>query len=194
MRTPRRGFLQMAASAAMLLPLLRIAGAQNYPMRPVRWVVGFPPGGPNDITARIMAEFLSERLHQQFAVENRPGAASNIATESVAKSQPDGYTVMELATVNAINASLYENLNYDLIRDIVLVAGIGQGPAVMEVNPMVPATTVPEFIAYAKVNPGKINMGSAGRDTSTRRRRAVQDDGRRQYGACALSWCGTGVD
>jgi tripartite-type tricarboxylate transporter receptor subunit TctC len=162
MRTPRRGFLQMAASAAMLAPWSRIAWAQSYPIRPVRWVVGFPPGGPNDITARIMAEFLSERLHQQFAVENRPGAASNIATESVARSRPDGYTVIELATVNAINASLYENLNYDLTRDIVLVAGIGQGPAVMEVNPKVPARTVPEFIAYAKANPGKINMGSAG--------------------------------
>ena len=162
MRIPRRGFLQMAASAVTLPPLLRVAGAQNYPMRPVRWVVGFPPGGPNDITARIMAEFLSERLHQQFAVENRPGAASNIATEAVARSQPDGYTVMELATVNAINASLYENLNYDLTRDIALIAGFGQGPAVMEVNPKVPASTVPEFIAYAKANPGKINMGSAG--------------------------------
>jgi tripartite-type tricarboxylate transporter receptor subunit TctC len=162
MRTPRRGFLRTAASAVMLAPLPRVAAAQDYPMRPVRWVVGFPPGGPNDITARIMAEFLSERLHQQFAVENRPGAASNIATESVARSQPDGYTLMELATVNAINASLYENLNYDLTRDIMLIAGIGQGPAVMEVNPKVPVSTVPEFVAYARANPGKINMGSAG--------------------------------
>ena len=162
MRTPRRGFLRTAASAVMLAPLSRVAAAQDYPMRPVRWVVGFPPGGPNDITARIMAEFLSERLHQQFAVENRPGAASNIATESVARSQPDGYTLMELATVNAINASLYENLNYDLTRDIMLIAGIGQGPAVMEVNPKVPVSTVPEFVAYARANPGKINMGSAG--------------------------------
>jgi tripartite-type tricarboxylate transporter receptor subunit TctC len=162
MRTPRRGFLKMVASAATLPSWSRIAGAQNYPIRAVRWVVGFPPGGPNDITARIMAEFLSDRLHQQFAVENHPGAASNIATESVVRSQPDGYTVLELATVNAINASLYENLNYDITRDVVLVAGIGQSPAVMEVNPNVPASTVPEFIAYAKANPGKINMGSAG--------------------------------
>jgi tripartite-type tricarboxylate transporter receptor subunit TctC len=162
MRTPRRGFLRTAASAVMLAPLPRVAAAQDYPMRPVRWVVGFPPGGPNDITARIVAEFLSERLHQQFAVENRPGAASNIATESVARSQPDGYTLMELATVNAINASLYENLNYDLTHDIMLIAGIGQGPAVMEVNPKVPVSTVPEFVAYARANPGKINMGSAG--------------------------------
>jgi tripartite-type tricarboxylate transporter receptor subunit TctC len=162
MKFPRRQFLRLTAGAATAPTLLRSVGAQSYPMRPVRWIVGFPPGGPNDITARIMAEFLSERLHQQFAVENRPGAASNIATESVAKSQPDGYTVMELATVNAINASLYENLNYDFIRDIVLVAGIGQGPAVMEVNPKFQATTVGEFIAYVKANPGKINMGSAG--------------------------------
>jgi tripartite-type tricarboxylate transporter receptor subunit TctC len=162
MTLTRRKFLHLAAGAAAVPAFPRFATALDYPNRPVRWVVGFPPGGPNDITARIMAEFLSERLHQQFAVENRPGAASNIATESVARSQPDGYTVMELATVNAINASLYENLNYDLIRDIVFVAGFGQGPAVMEVNPKVPATTVPEFIAYAKANPDKINMGSAG--------------------------------
>ena len=133
-KLPRRKFLNLATGAAAVSSMPRMAGAQRYPMRPVRWIVGFPPGGPNDITARIMAEFLSERLHQQFAVENRPGAAGNIATESVARSQPDGYTVMELATVNAINASLYENLNYDFIRDIVLVAGIGQGPAVMEVT------------------------------------------------------------
>jgi tripartite-type tricarboxylate transporter receptor subunit TctC len=159
---PRRQFLHLAASATVLPVASRIARAQTYPTRPVRWIVGFPPGGPNDITARIMAEFLSEALHQQFAVENRPGAASNVATEMVARAEPDGYTVMELATVNGINASLYKNLNYDFVRDIALVAGISQGPAVMEVNPRVPATTVPEFIAYAKANPGKINMGSAG--------------------------------
>jgi tripartite-type tricarboxylate transporter receptor subunit TctC len=162
MKLPRREFLQLAGSAAALPALPSSARAQAYPSRPVRWIVGFPPGGPNDITARIMAQFLSERLHQQFAVENRPGAAGNVATELVARAAPDGYTVMELATVNGINASLYDNLNYDFIRDIALVAGFGQGPAVMEVNPKVAATTVPEFIAYAKANPGKINMGSAG--------------------------------
>jgi tripartite-type tricarboxylate transporter receptor subunit TctC len=162
MKLPRRKFLRLAAGAAALPAMSRIASALDYPTRPVRWVVGFPPGGPNDITARIMAEFLSERLHQQFAVENRPGAAGNVATEQVARAQPDGYTVMELATVNAINASLYQNLNYDFVRDITLVAGISQGPAVMEVNPAVPAATLPEFIAYAKANPGKINLGSAG--------------------------------
>ena len=162
MKLPRRKLLHLAAGAVALPAISRIASALDYPTRPVRWIVGFPPGGPNDITARIMAEFLSERLHQQFAVENRPGAAGNVATEQVARAQPDGYTVMELATVNAINASLYQNLNYDFVRDIALVAGIAQGPAVMEVNPKVPATTLPEFIAYAKANPGKINLGSAG--------------------------------
>jgi tripartite-type tricarboxylate transporter receptor subunit TctC len=162
MKLPRRKFLHLAAGALALPAISRTASALDYPARPVRWIVGFPPGGPNDITARIMAEFLSERLHQQFAVENRPGAAGNVATEQVARAQPDGYTVMELATVNAINASLYQNLNYDFVRDITLVAGISQGPAVMEVNPKVPATTLPEFIAYAKANPGKINLGSAG--------------------------------
>jgi tripartite-type tricarboxylate transporter receptor subunit TctC len=162
MKLPRRRVLHLAAGAVALPALSRTASALDYPTRPVRWIVGFPPGGPNDITARITAEFLSERLHQQFAVENRPGAASNVATETVARAQPDGYTVMELATVNAINASLYQNLNYDFLRDITFVAGIAQGPAVMEVNPRVPAATVPEFIAFAKANPGKINMGSAG--------------------------------
>ena len=123
MKLPRRKLLHLAAGAVALPAISRIASAMDYPARPVRWIVGFPPGGPNDITARIMAEFLSERLHQQFAVENRPGAAGNVATESVARAQPDGYTVMELATVNAINASLYQNLNYDFVRDITLVAG-----------------------------------------------------------------------
>jgi tripartite-type tricarboxylate transporter receptor subunit TctC len=162
MKLPRRKFLRLAAAAAALPALPRIASALDYPTRPVRWIVGFPPGGPNDITARITAEFLSERLQRQFVVENRPGAAGNVATEQVARAQPDGYTVMELATVNGINASLYQNLNYDFIRDIALVAGISQGPAVMEVNPKVPAATLPEFIAYAKANPGKVNLGSAG--------------------------------
>jgi tripartite-type tricarboxylate transporter receptor subunit TctC len=162
MKLPRRKFLRLVAAAAALPALPRTASALDYPTRPVRWIVGFPPGGPNDITARITAEFLSERLQRQFVVENRPGAAGNVATEQVARAQPDGYTVMELATVNGINASLYQNLNYDFIRDIALVAGISQGPAVMEVNPKVPADTLPEFIAYAKANQGKVNLGSAG--------------------------------
>jgi tripartite-type tricarboxylate transporter receptor subunit TctC len=165
MKLPRRTFLHLAAGAAVLPPLSRTALALDYPTRPVRWVVGFPPGGPNDITARIMAEALSQRLHQPFVVEDRPGASSTVATELVAKSPPDGYTVMELATVNAINATLYDKLNFDFVHDIIVVAGIAYGPAVMLVNPNVPAKSVPEFIAYAKANPGKINMGSAGSGT-----------------------------
>jgi tripartite-type tricarboxylate transporter receptor subunit TctC len=161
----RRRFLQVSAGATPLAAASSRTFAQSYPARPVRWIVGFPPGGPNDITARLMADSISQRLHQTFVVENRPGASGNVATEAVAKSAPDGYTVMELATVNAINASLYNNLNYDFLRDIVLVAGIAQGPAVMLVNPSLPATTVPEFIAYAKAHPGKVNMGSAGSGT-----------------------------
>jgi tripartite-type tricarboxylate transporter receptor subunit TctC len=165
MKLPRRRFLNLAAGAAALPAFFRTASALDYPARPVHWIVGFPPGGPNDITARIMADYLSRRLYQPFVVENRPGASSTVATETVAKSLPDGYTVMELATVNAINASLYDQLNFDFLRDIAVVAGIAQGPAVVLVNPAVPAKTLPEFIAYAKANPGKINMGSAGSGT-----------------------------
>ena len=165
MKLPRRKFLHMAAGAAASSFAAWPAKAEEYPSRPVRWIVGFPAGGPNDITARIMAESMSQRFHQAFVVENRPGASSTVATELVAKAPPDGYTVMELATVNSINATLYDKLNYDFLRDIVVVAGIAQGPAVMLVNPTVPATTVAEFIAYAKANPGKINMGSAGSGT-----------------------------
>jgi tripartite-type tricarboxylate transporter receptor subunit TctC len=161
----RREIFRLAAGAAALPALSRTGIALDYPARAVRWIVGFPPGGPNDITARITAEALSQRLHHPFVVENRPGAASTVATEMVAKSKPDGYTVMELATVNAINASLYDKLNFDFVRDITLVAGIAQGPAVALVNPGVPAKTLPEFIAYAKAHPGRINMGSAGSGT-----------------------------
>ena len=165
MKLRRRSFLHLAAGAAVLPALPRSGKALDYPTHPVRWIVGFPPGGPNDITARIMAEALSQRLHQPFVVENRPGAASTVATEMVAKSMPDGYTIMELATVNAINASLYDKLNFDFVHDITVIAGIAQGPAVVLVNPSLPAKTLPEFIAYAKANPGKINMGSAGSGT-----------------------------
>ena len=161
----RRTFLHLSGGALAAPALSHSAFALDYPTRPVRWIVGFPPGGPNDITARIVTQYLSERLRQQFVVENRPGAASNVAAELLARARPDGYTVMELATVNAINASLFDKLNFDFVRDIVLVAGIAQGAAVMEVNPAVPATTVPEFIAYAKANPGKINMASSGNGT-----------------------------
>jgi tripartite-type tricarboxylate transporter receptor subunit TctC len=165
MRLHRRELLRLAAGAGVLPALPSTGLASDYPNRPVRWIVGFPPGGPNDITARVMAEALSQRLHQPFVVENRPGAASTVATGMVAKSTPDGYTVMELATSNAINATLYDKLNFDFVHDIVVVAGIAQGPAVVLVSPKVPAKTLPEFIAYAKANPGKINMGSAGSGT-----------------------------
>jgi tripartite-type tricarboxylate transporter receptor subunit TctC len=165
MKLTRRRFSHVTVGAVALATIPCIVSALDYPMRPVRWIVGFPPGGPNDITARIMAESMSHRLHQPFVVENRPGASSTVATEMVAKAQPDGYTVMELATVNAINASLYDNLNFDFLRDITVVGGIAQGPAVVLVNPAVPVKTLPDFIAYAKANPGKINMGSAGSGT-----------------------------
>ena len=159
----RRHLLQLASGAAAL-PLLRMAAfGDTYPSRPVRVVVGFPAGQAADSLARIVSQGLSERLKQQFVVENRPGAGGNIGSEIVAKATGDGYTIlMEVMTSNAINASLYKNLNFDFRRDIAPVALIGGGAYVMTVNPEVPAKTVPEFIAYAKANPGKINMGSAG--------------------------------
>jgi tripartite-type tricarboxylate transporter receptor subunit TctC len=159
----RRHLLQLASGAAAL-PLLRTAAfADTYPSHPVRVVVGFPAGQAADSLARIVSQGLSERLKQQFVVENRPGAGGNIGSEIVAKATGDGYTIlMEVMTSNAINASLYKNLNFDFRRDIAPVALIGGGAYVMTVNPEVPAKTVPEFIAYAKGNPGKINMGSAG--------------------------------
>ena len=140
----------------------RIARAQTYPTRPVRLIVGFPPGGTADIVARLMGQWLSERLGQQFVVENRPGRRRQHATEAVVRAPPDGYTLLLVNSANAINATLYEKLNFNFIRDIAPVAGIMRAPLVMEVNPSVPAKTVPEFIAYAKANPGKVNMASAG--------------------------------
>jgi len=166
MKPPRRKFLRLAAGAAALPAVWRIAGAQTYPSRPVRLVVGFGPGGGQDVTARLIGQWLSEHLGQQFVVENRPGAAGNIAAEAVVKSTADGYTLFLVGVNNAINATLYGKLNFDLIRDIVPVAGIMRVPNVMEVNPSFPAKTVPEFIAYAKANPGKINFGSGGSGTS----------------------------
>jgi tripartite-type tricarboxylate transporter receptor subunit TctC len=134
----------------------------DYPVRPVHIVVGFPPGGTNDIVARLMAQWLSERLGQQFIVENRPGASSNIATEQVVNAAPDGYTVLTVGASNAINATLYDKLNFVFLRDIAPVGGIVRVPLVLDVHPSVPARSVPEFIAYAKANPGKLNMASAG--------------------------------
>ena len=147
----------------MALPALsRITRADTYPTRPVRLVVGFPPGGAVDITARIMGQWLSEKLGQPFIVENRPGAGTNIATEAVVRAPPDGYTLVVVATANAFNVTLYDKLNFNFIRDIAPVAPAIRTPFVMEVNPSVPAKTVPEFIAYAKANPGTIKMASSG--------------------------------
>jgi len=164
MKLPRRRFLHLAAGAAALPGVSRVAKAQAYPSRPVRIIVGFVAGGPNDIVARLIGQWLSERLGQQFIVENRPGAASNIATEAVVKAPPDGYTLLLVNSTNAVNATLYEKLNF--IRDIAPIAGLIRTPFVMEVNPSVPAKTVTEFIAYAKDNPGKLNMASGGNGTS----------------------------
>ena len=158
----RRQFLHLAAAAAALPAVSSIARAQVYPSRPVRLLVGFAAGGPADIVARLMAQWLSERLGQQVVVENRVGGASNIAAEAVVRSSPDGYTLLQVTISNAINATLYDKLTFDLTRDIVPVASIMRSPGVMEVNPSFPAKTVPEFIAYAKANPGKINVASAG--------------------------------
>jgi tripartite-type tricarboxylate transporter receptor subunit TctC len=162
MKLPRRQFLQLAAGAAALPVASRFAKAETYPSRPVRIIVAFAAGGPNDIITRLMAQWLSDRLGQQFVVENRPGAGGNIGTEAAIRAIPDGYTFLFVGASNAINPSLYAKLNFDPVRDLVPVAGIGRGPNFMEVNPAVPAKTVPEFIAYAKANPGKITMASAG--------------------------------
>ena len=158
----RRKFLHLAAGAAALPAVSRVAKAQAYPSRPVRIIVGFAAGGPADIVARLMAQWLSERLGQQFVVENRTGAATNIATEAVVRAPADGYTLLLAATPAAINATLYEKLSFNFIRDIVPVASLIRAPSVMEVNLSVPAKTVPEFIAYAKANPGKLTMASSG--------------------------------
>jgi tripartite-type tricarboxylate transporter receptor subunit TctC len=165
MKLPRRKFLHLAAGAVTLQAVSRIARAQTYPTRPVRIVVGFPPGGPTDIAARLIGQSLSERLGQQFVIENRPGAGSNIGTEAVVRAPPDGYTLFLAYSANAINATLYDKLNFNFIRDIAPVAAINREPLVMLVNPSFPAKTVPEFIAYAKANPGKINFASGGNGT-----------------------------
>jgi len=162
MKLPRRQFLHLAAGAAALPALSRIARAQTYPSRPVRIVVGFPAGGAPDIIARLMGQVLSERLGQQFVIENRPGAASNIGTEIVVRAPPDGYTLLMVVATNTVNATLYDKLNFNFIRDIAPVASIAGTSYGMLVNQSFPAKTVPEFIAYAKTNPGKINMASAG--------------------------------
>ena len=162
MKLPRRDFLRLLGSAAALPAVARIARADTYPSRPVHIIVGYAPGGPTDIVARLMGQWLSERLGQQFVIENRPGAGSNIGAETVVKANPDGYTLFEITISNAINASLYSNLNFDVVHDLAPVAGHVRTPGVMEVTQAFPAKTLPEFIAYAKANPGKVNMATAG--------------------------------
>jgi tripartite-type tricarboxylate transporter receptor subunit TctC len=162
MKLPRRQFLHLAVGAAVLSTVSRITWAQAYPSRPVSLVAGFAPGGGVDITARLVGQWLSERLGQQFVIENRPGASSNIATEVVVRAPADGYTLLLIGSFNTINATLYDKLNYNFIRDIAPVASVMRYPYVMVVNPSLPAKSVPEFIAYAKANPGKLNMASPG--------------------------------
>ena len=158
----RRQFLGLAGAAVALPALSRMARAQAYPARPVRVVIGYTPGGSADITARLMTQWLTERLGQSFVIESRPGAGTNIATEAVVNAPPDGYTLLLVAPANAINATLYEKMNHNFLRDIVPVAGIIRFPNVVVVNPSVPVKTIPELIAYAKDNPGKLNMASSG--------------------------------
>jgi tripartite-type tricarboxylate transporter receptor subunit TctC len=162
MKFPRRQFLRMIAGTAALPTVSRKAWSQTYPLRPVHLIIGYPAGGANDIIGRLIGQWLSERLGQQFIIENRAGAAGNIGTEAVVRSPADGYTLLLAGSFNAINATLYDKLNFNFIRDIAPVAGILRSTFVMLVNPAFPAQTVPEFIAYAKANPGKINMASAG--------------------------------
>ena len=162
MKLPRRNFLHLAAGAAVLPVTMPFAWAQTYPARPVRIIASTAPGGAPDILARLMGPWLSERLGQQFVVENRPGGGNNIGTEAVVRAPPDGYTLLLIDSSASINATLYEKLNFVFLRDIAPIASIVRMPLVMVVHPSVPAKTVPEFIAYAKANPGRNNMGSGG--------------------------------
>jgi tripartite-type tricarboxylate transporter receptor subunit TctC len=166
MKIPRRGFLHLAAGAAALTAIWRIARAQTYPTRPVRLIVGFTPGGGTDTVARLMGQWLSERLAQPFLIENRTGAGSNIAAEAVVNAPPDWYTLLVDGTTNAVNTTLYDKLNFIFHRDITPVAGIMSAPMTIDVNPWVPVKTVPEFIAYAQANPGRLTRGSGGIGTS----------------------------
>jgi len=167
MKISRRDALRLAGGAAVLPLASRVASAQAYPVRPVRFVVPYPPGIAPDIATRLLSQSLSEKLGQQFAVDNRPGGAANVGTEIVVHAAPDGYTLLTLTMTNAINVSLYNNLSYDILRDIAPVSGLVRLPLVLVVNPSVPAKTLPEFIAYAKANPGKINYASVGSGAAT---------------------------
>ena len=162
MTLTRRRLLHMAGAAAALPVISGLARAQSYPTRPVRLVVGYPPGGSNDTLARLITPWLSERLGQPFIIENRPGAGNNIATEAVVRAPADGHTLLVADAANAINATLYDKLTFKFSRDIAPIAGLIDIPLVMSVNPSLPVETVPEFIAYAKANPGKVSMASAG--------------------------------
>jgi tripartite-type tricarboxylate transporter receptor subunit TctC len=162
MKLPRRQFLHLAAGAAALPVIPRVASALDYPSRPVHIIVGYAAGGPTDIVGRLVGQWLSQRLGQQFVIDNRPGAGTNIGTEIVVRAPPDGYTLLLVGTANAINATLYDKLNFNFLRDIAPVASIMRTASMMVVNPSFPAKTVPEFIAYAKAHPGKINMATAG--------------------------------
>jgi tripartite-type tricarboxylate transporter receptor subunit TctC len=166
LKLPRRNFLRLAAGATALPAMTRLAKADSYPSRPVRLVVGFPPAGTTDIGARLIAQWLSDHLGQQFIVENRPGGGSSIAAEYVVRSPADGYTLVLSTVANAINTSFYQNLSFDFARDIAAVGNLFRVPLVMEINPSLPVKTVAEFIAYAKANPGKITLASAGTGTS----------------------------
>jgi len=166
MKLPRRTFLHLAAGAAALPAVSRVARAQAYPTRPVRWIVPYPPGGAADPIARLIGPFLSERLGKPVVIENKPGAGANIGTEFVVRSPPDGHTLLFITTANMINATFYRDLSFDFMRDITPVAGLVRLPLVLEVNPSVPVKTVAELIAYAKANPGKVNFASAGVGTS----------------------------
>src|SRR5579864_3425841 len=166
MSLARRQFLKLAAVGPGVSAVPRVVWGQDYPSRPVRIVLGLAPGGSVDIVTRVVARRLSERLGQEFIVENRPGAGSNIATEAVVRAPPDGYTLLVVLAANAINATLYTKLNFNFLRDIALVAGLVRVANVMEINPAVPAKTVPEFIAYAKANPGRLSFGSGGNGSS----------------------------
>jgi len=166
MKLRRRAFLRLAAGAAALPAMAHRGRAQAYPSRPVRIIVGFAAGGTGDILCRLIGQWLSERLGQPFIIENRPGAGGNIAAEAVVHSAPDGHTLLQVGTANAVNTTLYQNLDFDFVRDIAPVAGLARARLVMQLNPSLPVTTVPEFIVYAKAHPGKLNMASAGNGTS----------------------------
>ena len=188
MKLLRREFLHLAAGAGALPVASRIARAETYPSRPVRLIVGFPAGGLTDILARLLSPWLSERLGQQFIVEDQPGAGTNLATERVVRALPDGYTFLMATSTNAINATLYDNLKFNFIGDTAPVASIALTPLVMVVHPSFPANTVSDFMTYAKANPGKINMATAGIGRfGPSRRRVVHDDDRGPVGPSALS-------